>query len=487
MSFIDYQFLIFFPLVAVVFFLIRPPSRWIWLLAASCWFYMAFVPAYIFILAAIVGVDWLAALGMARCAPAPSSAPRRACLLAGIFFNLGVLVFFKYWNFLASNWDALAAWTGCLPKLPATDVILPIGLSFVTFQTLAYLIEVYRGTQPVERHLGRFATYVMFYPQLVAGPIERPGNLLAQLRRTQVFDAADASAGLQLMLWGFFKKVVVADRLAEVVDAVYADPSSSSVPAAIVAAYFFAFQIYCDFSGYTDIARGAGRVMGFDIVLNFRRPCFSRSVGEFWHRWHISLSSWFRDYLYSPLGGNRVPPARWAFNTMVVFLASGLWHGAAWTFVVWGGLHGLFLLCGRATDPLRRSLCARLHLDPDGPFRNAVRMFLTFHLVTLAWVFFRAPSWPSAAAMFRRIFGGALPAGAAAKFALSSIAPETLWTTVAALAVLVVAETLAEFGHAESWWQRTPFWIKAPLCAVLLLAIMNLGVPHEKPFIYFQF
>ncbi|MBR4188934.1 MAG: MBOAT family protein [Kiritimatiellae bacterium] len=485
MSFIDYQFLLFFPLVTLVFFAIRPASRWIWLLAASCWFYMAFVPVYIFILAAIVCADWLAALGMAHCGPAPSSAPRRACLLAGTFFNLGILVFYKYWNFLAANWDALAVWTGCLPKLPATDVILPIGLSFVTFQTLAYLIEVYRGTQPVERHLGRFATYVMFYPQLVAGPIERPGNLLAQLRRTQVFDTAEAAAGLELMLWGFFKKVVVADRLAEFVDAAYASPAAASAPAAILAAYFFAFQIYCDFSGYTDIARGAGRVMGFDIILNFRRPYFSRSVGEFWRRWHISLSSWFRDYLYIPLGGNRVTAARWAFNTMVVFLASGLWHGAAWTFVVWGGLHGLFLLCSRATDAWRRRACAFFRVDPDGPLRNAVRTVLTFHLVTAAWVFFRAPTWNAAMAMFRRMAGGAT--AAAPSFTVASTVPSGLWITLSALAVLVLAEAFAEFGHAADRWRRLSFWIKLPIYVALVLCVMNLGVPHEKPFIYFQF
>ena len=485
MSFIDYQFLIFFPLVAAVFFALPPARRWVWLLAASCWFYMAFVPAYILILAAMIAADWLAALAMGRCAPAPGSRARRLWLAAGTVFNLGVLVFYKYWNFLAANWDALAAWSGHLPKLPATDVILPIGLSFVTFQTLAYLIEVYRGTQPVERHFGRFATYVMFYPQLVAGPIERPGNLLVQLRRTQVFDPAQAAAGLELMLWGFFKKVVVADRLADVVDAVYADPSAASGASAVLAAYFFAFQIYCDFSGYTDIARGAGRVMGFDIILNFRRPYFSRSVAEFWRRWHISLSGWFRDYLYIPLGGNRVGAARWAFNTMVVFLASGLWHGAAWTFVVWGGLHGVFLLCGRATDPLRRRACTALRADPDGPLRSTVRTFLTFHLVTAAWVFFRAPTWNGAMTVFRRMAAWAPAADGG--FTVASLAPATLWTTLGALATLVAAECLAEFARGEERWKTLPFWIKAPVCAALLLAVMNLGVPHEKPFIYFQF
>ena len=485
MSFIDYQFLIFFPLVAAVFFALPPARRWVWLLAASCWFYMAFEPVYILILAAMIAVDWLAALAMGRCGPAPGSGGRRFWLAVGTVFNLGVLVFYKYWNFLAANWDALASWSGRLPKLPATDVILPIGLSFVTFQTLAYLIEVYRGTQPVERHLGRFATYVMFYPQLVAGPIERPGNLLAQLRRTQVFDTARAAEGLELMLWGFFKKVVVADRLAEVVDAVYADPSAASGGAAALAAYFFAFQIYCDFSGYTDIARGAGRVMGFDIILNFRRPYFSRSVAEFWRRWHISLSGWFRDYLYIPLGGNRVSAARWAFNIMVVFLVSGLWHGAAWTFVAWGGLHGVFQLCGHATDPLRRRACAALRIDPDGPFRNAVRTLLTFHLVTAAWIFFRAPAWDGAMTVFRRIASWA-PA-AKGGCAVASFDPAALWTTLGALAVLAAVECAAEFARGEERWKALPFWIKAPVCAALLLAVMNLGIPHEKPFIYFQF
>jgi D-alanyl-lipoteichoic acid acyltransferase DltB (MBOAT superfamily) len=482
MSFIDYQFLLFFPLVTVVFFRLRPDWRWVWLLASSCWFYMCFVPAYILILAAMIAVDYLAALGMGRCGDA---APRlkRLCLLLGGGFNIGVLVFYKYWNFLAANWDALARWSGHLPTLPATNIILPIGLSFVTFQTLAYLIEVYRGTQPVERHWGRFATYVMFYPQLVAGPIERPGNLLAQLRRTQVFRTDEASAGLQLMLWGFFKKVVVADRLADIADAVYASPASATGLAAVLATYAFAFQIYCDFSGYTDIARGAGRVMGFDIILNFRRPYFSRSVAEFWRRWHISLSSWFRDYLYIPLGGSRVSVPRWALNTMVVFLVSGLWHGAAWTFVVWGGLHGLFMLAGRATDSARRRLCAALHVDPDGPLRNAVRTFLTFHLVTAAWVFFRAPTWDCAMAVFRRMGDWSSPH----PLAFGTLEPAQLAVTFAAVLVLVAIEALQEFGGLEERWRRTPFWLKAPVYAVAVLCVMNLGVFHETPFIYFQF
>ena len=482
MSFIDYQFLLFFPLVTVLFFWLRPSWRWVWLLAASCWFYMCFVPAYILILAAMIAVDYLAALGMGRCG---NGAPRlkRLCLLLGGGFNLGVLVFYKYWNFLAENWDALARWSGHLPTLPATDVILPIGLSFVTFQTLAYLIEVYRGTQPVERHWGRFATYVMFYPQLVAGPIERPGNLLAQLRRTQVFCTDEATAGLQLMIWGYFKKVVVADRLADIVDAVYASPASATGLAAVLAAYAFAFQIYCDFSGYTDIARGAGRVMGFDIILNFRRPYFSRSVAEFWRRWHISLSSWFRDYLYIPLGGSRVSVPRWAFNTMVVFLVSGLWHGAAWTFVVWGGLHGLFMLFGRATDSIRRRLCSALRVDPDGPLRNAVRTFLTFHLVTAAWVFFRAPTWDCAITVFRRMGDWSAPR----QLVIGALEPAQLAVTLAAVLALAAVEALQEFGGFAERWSRASFWLKAPVFAAAILCVMNLGVFHETPFIYFQF
>lgn len=477
MSFVDYQFLLFFPVFTAVFFVLKPHRRWVWLLLMSCYFYMCFVPHYILILGATILVDYTAGLVIARLV----GWRRRLALLVSLAANLGMLGFFKYWGFLAVNWDLVAARFG-LPRLPVLDVILPIGLSFATFQSLAYTIDVYRGHQAVERHFGRFATYVMFYPQLVAGPIERPQNLLEQLHRVQVFDSARAADGLRLMLWGFFKKVVVADRLAEYVNAVYATPAQHTGPAVMLATYFFAFQIYCDFSGYTDIARGAGRVMGFDIMLNFRRPYFAQTIAEFWQRWHISLSTWFRDYLYIPLGGNRVAPWRWRYNILIVFLISGLWHGANWTFVVWGGLHGLYFLIGAWTAPLRARLRARLDWPAAAPLLRWGRTLFIFHLTWFAWVFFRAPSLAAAGLVLRRMADWhapsvLLPGMTAGGFAI----------TLTALAILIAIETLWERRPVNGLIQRLPGWIRFPLYAAAVLAIMNLGVTQEIPFIYFQF
>jgi len=331
---------VFFPLVTALYFVLPHRYRWALLLAASCWFYMAFVPVYILILGFTILVDYAAGILIER-----NTGPRRkAWLVASIVANLGVLAFFKYFNFLNQNIGALFQAAGIGYGVPDLGILLPIGLSFHTFQSLSYTIEVYRGNQPAERRPGVFALYVMFYPQLVAGPIERPGNLLRQLAIPMQWDTDRVIAGLKQMLWGFFKKLVIADRCGVVVDQVYGHSAEYDSLALALATYLFAVQIYCDFSGYGDIALGAARVMGFDLMVNFRTPYGSTSISEFWSRWHISLSSWFRDYLYIPLGGNRVLRWRWFMNLMIVFLVSGLWHGANWTYVVWGALHGIYLV-----------------------------------------------------------------------------------------------------------------------------------------------
>jgi D-alanyl-lipoteichoic acid acyltransferase DltB (MBOAT superfamily) len=477
MSFIDYQFLIFFPLVTLGFFMLAPRWRWSWLLVASCYFYMCFRPVYILILMLTIAVDYVAGLAIER----TRGQARRGALVASLLANIGVLAFFKYFGFFSANWAPLAAWLGW-PDIPALDIILPIGLSFHTFQSLAYTIEVYRGDQKAEPNLGRLATYVMFYPQLVAGPIERPQNLLRQLQSVQTFDAARAVDGLRLMLWGFVKKVVVADRLAEYVNAVYAQPEQFHGPQVLLATYFFAFQIYCDFSGYTDIARGAARVMGFNLMLNFRRPYFAQSISEFWKRWHISLSTWFRDYLYIPLGGNRVAPVRRYVNLLVVFLVSGLWHGANWTYVVWGGLHGVYLASGLLTAPLRRRALAALRWSQDSRPLRWGRILLNFHLVLIAWVFFRAPSMDQAWAMFRRMADISsctlrLPNQSGADFGI----------TLGALAVLGIIEACWERWPLPTLFRQAPAWVRWAAYVGAALAILNLGVTQEVPFIYFQF
>src|SRR4029079_15792055 len=349
MTFNSLEFVFFFILVSTAYFILPYKHRWFLLLAASCYFYLAFVPIYIFILAFTIIIDYFAG----RAIENAQGRKRKLYLIISLVANIGVLAIFKYYNFLNENLTALLGSFHVKNPAPIIKILLPIGLSFHTFQAMSYTIEVYRGHQNAERHFGIYALYVMFYPQLVAGPIERPGNLLHQFRQRHDFDSGRVASGLSLMLWGFFKKIVIADRLALYVNLVYNDPGQHTGSTFILATIFFAFQIYCDFSAYSDIAIGAAQVMGFKLMTNFRRPYFSSSISEFWTRWHISLSTWFKDYLYVPLGGNRVSRPRLYANLLVTFLVSGLRHGARWTFVVWGALHGAYLIVSLATERIR--------------------------------------------------------------------------------------------------------------------------------------
>jgi alginate O-acetyltransferase complex protein AlgI len=387
MLFNSVDFLLFFPLVTAGYFLISPRWRWLWILAASCYFYMVFRPVYILILAFTILVDYFAGIKIA----ASTGRERRLWLIASILANTGVLAVFKYYNFLNATARDLAIPLGINWSIPDLGMLLPIGLSFHTFQSLSYTIEVYRGHQPVERNLGIFALYVMYYPQLVAGPIERPQNMLHQFHEQQRFSVDNLRQGLLLMGWGLLKKVCVADRLAPAVDTVYDAPTGWPGISYIIATVFFAVQIYCDFSGYSDVALGSAQVMGHRLMKNFDTPYFSTSVGEFWRRWHISLSTWFRDYVYIPLGGSRSPGVRRYANLMITFLVSGLWHGANWTYMIWGGLNGLYLvveqLSGWAPSSQKDRQQTRHSL-----LTRAAGMVSTFCCISFAWIFFRAKS-----------------------------------------------------------------------------------------------
>jgi len=312
MLFNSLEFLIFFPVVTLLYFLLPHRHRWWMLLAASCGFYMMFIPKYIIILAVTIIIDYVA--GILAEKPDLSPHKRKSILTISILSTCLVLFIFKYFNFFNTNFAHLAALLHWNYPIAALKLALPIGLSFHTFQSLSYVIEVYCGRQKAEHHFGIYSLYVMFYPQLVAGPIERPQNLLHQFYAKHAFDYQRVTDGLKLMVWGLFKKVVIADRLAIAVNTVYNDPHSFTGIPLIIATAFFAFQIYCDFSGYSDIAIGAAQVMGFRLMDNFNRPYFAKSIPEFWKRWHISLSTWFRDYLYIPLGGNRAKTWRWQYN-----------------------------------------------------------------------------------------------------------------------------------------------------------------------------
>lgn len=500
MLFNSLDFVIFFPLVVCAYFLTPHRYRWVLLLAASYYFYACWKAEYLILIVASTLVDYVAGLRMGAL---PTREARRPYLVLSLCSNLGILFAFKYFNFFNESTRALFDQFDLFYGVPAFDILLPVGISFYTFQTLAYSIDVYRGKQEPERHLGIFALYVSFFPQLVAGPIERSQRLLPQFYQKHGFDRQRAVHGLQQAGWGFFKKLVIADRLAIYVNQVYNNPELHSGWEIILATYFFAFQIYCDFSGYSDIAIGTARVLGYDLMENFRRPYFSRSISEFWKRWHISLSTWFRDYLYIPLGGNRVVKWRWYYNLFIVFLVSGLWHGANWTFVVWGALHGLYLVVGLMTQDKRDRawgwLGGRLGSVSQGYstagffgrsnvgwLRSAVAVFVTFHLVVIAWVFFRANSLSDALLLFRNMF--IFENGIASVAAVTALGPFELVIAFAAIAVMEVVHVLEERRESLGrYLSSRPRWMRWAMYYAVVFAILMFGEFSLNEFIYFQF
>lgn len=480
MLFNSWQFALFFPVVTACFFLLPHRARWAWLLGASCFFYAFFIPKYLLILAFTIAVDYGAGLAMDR---VPQRF-RKAVLVGSIATNLTTLATFKYVNFFSENLHQLAAFLGWNLPLWTLAWALPIGLSFHVFQSLSYTIEVYLGRQAPERHLGVFALYVMFYPQLVAGPIERPQNLLPQFHAPQAWDGERVHRGLLRMLWGLFKKVVVADRLALVVNPVFAHVEHFTGLQLALAVFCFAFQIYCDFSGYSDVALGSAEVMGFKLMENFKRPYLSQSLAEFWRRWHVSLSTWFRDYVYIPLGGNQVGEARQNLNLLLVFVLSGLWHGANWTFLVWGLLHGVALGVERSARGL---LGLSPKAQPAGGWRAWPRVACVFAFVCLAWVFFRANSIHDAWYVVTHLHEGLLwQLGSKQQLGLTleALGRRNLGLGLASIAVLLLAErTMAP--------QPQPPTAPLPLAWLwangLALALVLFGVYENLAFIYFQF
>lgn len=472
MLFNSTAYVFFLPIVVCLYYVLPARRRWILLLLASYYFYMSWRPVYVVLIAFSTLVDYFAAQAIAKAATGPS---RRLWLAASLAANLGLLGVFKYWNFAADSIRWLVEPLSWVPPIPAADLLLPVGISFYTFQSLSYTIDVYRGARPPERHLGIFALYVVFFPQLVAGPIERSTTLLPQLLEPRPFSTDNLAVGFRLILRGFFKKLVVADRLAIYVDAVYSNPDGHSGVTLLVATLCFAFQIYCDFSGYSDIAVGSARLMGYKLMANFRRPYFAASVGEFWSRWHISLSTWFRDYLYIPLGGNRKGFVRRLANVAVVFTVSGLWHGANWTFVVWGALHSLYLIF----ELLSARLFARLAWSSPP---RIVTMPLTFVAVVVAWVFFRAATLSEALTILARMVT------AQGSIFLGPFGGVNLVHGVVAVAAIVVVEAIAERQDQEGalFLSNNPA-IRLLSYAQVAAAILLFGVFDGGQFIYFQF
>lgn len=405
----SWQFLLFFPCVTLIYFIIPDKFKTYWLLASSWFFYMSWNPEYGLLLLTSTAVTYIGGLLISRLkasgrADKNSLLPQKLALFAAVFIDLGILFWFKYSGFAADLIQKAGTDLGMRIDIPQFDIVLPVGISFYTFQAIGYIADVYRGDTPAEKNFFRYALFVSFFPQLVAGPIERSGKLLKQLSEPKKYDHKRACEGLLIMLWGFFLKIVIADRAAVFVDTVYGSYLGYDGSLLLAATVLFAVQIYCDFAGYSSIAVGAARVIGIELTDNFDAPYLSSSVSIFWKRWHISLTSWFKDYIYIPLGGNKKGKLRKYLNTMTVFLISGLWHGAELSFVLWGAINGLYQIFEDIVKPVKEKLCSVLHVGPRSFLRAIPGSIITFIVVDFSWIFFRAPDIPSSFAIIKSIF-----------------------------------------------------------------------------------
>ncbi|MFP5039449.1 MBOAT family O-acyltransferase [Parasediminibacterium sp. JCM 36343] len=437
---------------------------------------MAFVPIYILILGFTIVIDYYAGIFIEK---ETDKKKRKLLLLCSLIANIGVLVFFKYYNFINTNISLLFNNFNAKNPLPFLSILLPIGLSFHTFQAMSYTIEVYRGNQKAEKHFGIYSLYVMFYPQLVAGPIERPQNILHQMHEEHSFNYDNMVHGLKQMLWGFFKKLVVADRLSIYVNTIFNNAEAHNGTSIAIACFFFAIQIYCDFSGYSDIAIGSARTMGFDLMVNFRRPYFAKSINEFWSRWHISLSTWFRDYLYIPLGGNRVSKFKLYRNLLIVFMISGVWHGANYTFIIWGALHAFYTIIGLLITPYTKDIHLKLHISKR--ITDVARIFIVFLLVSFAWIFFRASSFGNAITIIHNLRSFGQPA-----FRTSILS--TFGECLFAIAMLMLIEYRKEFFPEKlNFFYHPNIIIRWGALMTMVLIILLFGVFNGGQFIYFQF
>ncbi len=476
MLFNSFHFVFFFIIVTSLYFAIPYKKRWLLLLLSSCYFYMAFVPIYILILGFTIVIDYFAGIYIENA----EGKRRKLFLIFSLIANIGVLAVFKYYNFINTNFSFLLHGFGLNNPIPYLSILLPIGLSFHTFQAMSYTIEVFRGNQKAEKHFGIYSLYVMFYPQLVAGPIERPQNLLHQFREKHNIDYYRIIEGLKLILWGLFKKLVIADRLAVYVNAVYNNPKEHNGITFILATIFFAYQIYCDFSGYSDIAIGTAKVMGFKLMTNFNRPYFAKNISEFWKRWHISLSTWFKDYLYISLGGNRVSVPKWYFNLFIVFVISGLWHGANWTYIIWGALNGFYLVFAIISKGFRGKINKIIKIEKIPILNNFFQIIFTFSLVCFAWIFFRANNIDDAFFIVKKIFS---PSGG-----LYIAETQQMLYCIISITILFIIETKIEFFSNKRILIKTNYWFSEYLAyAILIFMILLIGVFDGSQFIYFQF
>ncbi|MBA2611535.1 MAG: MBOAT family protein [Bacteroidetes bacterium] len=494
MLFNSFEFLVFFIIVTGLYFTLPHKFRWLLLLLASCVFYMFFIPIYILILFVTIIIDYFAGIYIEK----SEGKKRKYLLVISLISNIGILAFFKYYNFFIDNINVVFNVLHWNYSIDLLKIVLPIGLSFHTFQAMSYTIEVYRKKQKAEKHFGIYALYVMYYPQLVAGPIERPQNVLSQFHTKHKFNPYLFSNGLKQTVIGLFKKVVIADSLAPYVNLVYDNPEQYEPITIFIATVFFAFQIYCDFSGYSDIALGASRVMGIELMQNFKAPYRSVSISDFWSRWHMSLSSWFRDYVYIPLGGNRVGQSRLFFNLFLVFMISGFWHGANWTFIIWGALHGFYTIAEIAFKKKTKSI--KINNNSLAFMVKITKQFIVFYLVCFAWIFFRAETVSKAVFMAKQFVLG-IPV-----YITHLTQKGYLWLEPlifneninrklldflflgTALLLLFLIDKIEYKTKFINYLDTKPFLLRFSFYQIIIILFFIIGSFHsEKEFIYFQF
>ena len=488
MKFNTIQFLAFFPVVATLFYILPHRWRWILLLAASYLFYMSWNPKYIVVLLVVTAVGYLAGLGLAR---QTDPIKRRLMLIFSLLTILGILFFFKYFNQASPLLQVVFNQLGASDMLSGIRVTLPLGISFFTLQTISYIVDTYRGVTRPEKHVGIFALFTAFFPHLTAGPIARSSQLLPQFYEPHSPDYERIVTGLQRMAWGFFKKLVIADRLALLVNMVYREPTSYTGIVLILATYAFAFQIYCDFSGYADIAIGAAGVMGFHLQENFQRPYYAQSIVDFWRRWHISLYNWLRDYIFYPISRalhrseiNFKGSLSLILPPLVTMLASGLWHGTNWTFLVWGALHGIFMVISVVSSRWKN----RLHLPFTLPSHIAtgMKIFATFNLVSFAWIFFRASTLSDAVYIVGHLF-----VNMKISQSLFDMLPGGWYEWMIALLALLLLEAAhwmqERNGSLRTVIRRQPAWLRWSVYYGLVMVIFMFGKFEASEFIYSRF
>lgn len=498
MLFNSLHFLVFFPIVLVIYYLIPPKHRYLWLLVTSYYFYMCWNAKYALLLLFSTVVTYISGYVLEKVRSQEKDQllkERQMKLCVGVSFalNLGILFWFKYFDFAVDNINRVLGKLNITLLNPQFDIILPVGISFYTFQALSYTMDVYRGDIKAEKNFLKYALFVSFFPQLVAGPIERSKNLLKQVNRENHFSEKRFCDGVYLMIWGYFLKLVLADRIAIIVNQIYGDISTYGGMYLIVATILFAFQIYCDFAGYSTIAMGASKIMGFQLMDNFEAPYFSQSVAEFWRRWHISLSSWFRDYLYIPLGGSRKGIGRKYINLLIVFGVSGLWHGANWTFVIWGLLNAIFQIIGSMTAKTRSGIYKKIGLREDTAAHRAVKTMITFACVDFAWIFFRAESIGQAKDIIKSMFTVLNPWVLVDESLYSlSLGREGFMVMLFGIAVLMIADFFKYKGICiRAKIQAQDFWFRVLVVTISVWFIVVFGVwgpaYSDSTFIYFQF